>query len=115
MDERPGCLEHPGRFASQSDGNVLTLTSAASGVLFLLATVAASLRPASRWTAKWLFAAVLLTGGPAVLGAVTGFDLDEPERRGEILFQAVLFNLAAGVLLLGLAGLERRVRRLENR
>ena len=115
MEQRPGCPEHPGRFAGRVGETVLTLTSAATGVLFLLATVAASLRPASRWSAKWLFAAALLTGGPAVLAAVTGFALDDPERRGEILFQAVLFNLAAGVLLFGLAGLERRVRRLENR
>ena len=94
---------------------MLTLTSAVTGGVFLALAAAVAVRRAWRWVAKWLLAAAVLTGGPAVLSAATGFDLDDSARRGEVVFQAVLFNLACAVSLLGLAGLERRVRRLEGR
>ena len=89
----------------------LTLTSLAVGALFALLAAGLGLTTGPRWAAKWAAAAALLTGGPAVAAAATGFDLDDPARRAEVLFQAVLFNLAALGGVAGLGYLDRRTRR----
>ena len=90
---------------------MLTLTSAATGALFALLAAVLCASPRTRWAAKWAAFLALLTGGPAVIGAAVGFDLDDPARRAEVLFQAALFNLASLGSVAGLAWLDRRTRR----
>jgi hypothetical protein len=90
---------------------VLTLTSAVTGVTFALLSVGLSLSSRTRWAAKWAAFAAALTGGPALLGWAVGYDLDDPAKRAEVLFQAGLFNLATLGGVAGLAWLDRRGRR----
>ena len=89
---------------------MLTLTSAVTGAAFALLAAGLCASPRTRWGAKWAAFLALLTGGPAALGAAVGFDLDDPARRAEVLFQAGLFNLAALGGVAGLAWLDRRGR-----
>ena len=88
----------------------LTLTSAVTGAAFALLAVGLTLSPRTRWAAKWAAFLALLTGGPAVVGWAVGFDLDDPARRAEVLFQAALFNVAALGGVAGLAWLDRKTR-----
>ncbi len=90
---------------------MLTLTSAVTGAAFALLAGGLCLSPRTRWAAKWALFAAALTGGPALLGWAVGFDLDDPAKRAEILFQAGLFNLATLGGCLGLAWLDGRTRR----
>ena len=90
---------------------MLTLTSAATGGLFAVLAGVLAARPAARWAAKWALFAAALTGGPAAAAAATGFGLDDPARRPDVLFQAALFNLAALGTVAGLAFLDHRTRR----
>ena len=89
----------------------LALTSAVTGVAFALLAAGLALSPRTRWAGKWAAFLALLTGGPAVIGAAVGFDLDDPARRAEVLFQAALFNLAALGGVAGLVWLDWRGRR----
>ena len=89
---------------------MLTLTSAVTGTAFALLAGLLALSPRVRWAAKWAAFAAALTGGPALLGAAVGFDLDDPARRAEVLFQAGLFNLAAVGGAGGLAYIDGRTR-----
>ncbi|QDT14923.1 hypothetical protein [Alienimonas californiensis] len=89
---------------------MLTLTSAVTGGLFALLAVGLCLAPRMRWGAKWAGFAAALTGGPALLGWAVEFDLDDPARRAEVLFQAGLFNLATLGGVAGLAWLDGRTR-----
>ncbi|WP_171188592.1 hypothetical protein [Alienimonas chondri] len=90
---------------------VLALTSAVTGAAFALLAIGLCLSPRTRWAAKWAAFAAVLTGGPALLGWAVGFDLDDPAKRSEVLFQAGLFNLATLGGVAGLAWLDRRTRR----
>ena len=90
---------------------MLTLTSAVTGAAFALLAVGLCLSPRTRWAAKWAAFAAVLTGGPALLGRAVGFDLDDPAKRSEVLFQAGLFNLATLGGVAGLAWLDVRSRR----
>jgi len=90
---------------------VLSLTSAVTGLAFGLLAVGLWVAPGARWGAKWAAFAAALTGGPALLGAAVGFDLDDPAKRAEVLFQAGLFNLATLGGVAGLAWLDWRTRR----
>ena len=89
---------------------MLTLTSAVTGTLFAVLAAGLAVRPGTRWAAKWALFAAALTGGAAAAAAVTGFPLDDPARRAEILFQALLFNLAGLGTVAGLAYLDGRGR-----
>ncbi|MFH5803238.1 hypothetical protein [Alienimonas sp. DA493] len=89
---------------------MLTLTSTVTGVCFALLAAGLGLSPRARWGAKWAAFAALLTGGPALLGWAVGFDLDDPAKRAEVLFQAGLFNLATLGGVAGLAWLDWRTR-----
>lgn len=89
---------------------MLTLTSAVTGAAFALLAAGLCLSPRGRWGAKWAAFAAALTGGPALLGWAVGYDLDDPARRAEVLFQAGLFNLATLGGVAGLAWLDRRTR-----
>ena len=88
----------------------LTATSAVTGVGFALLAAALTFSPRTRWGVKWAGFLALLTGGPAAAGWAVGFDLDDPARRAEVLFQAALFNVAALGGVAGLAWLDRRGR-----
>ena len=93
---------------------MLTLTSTVTGAGFALLAAGLAASPRRRYLAKWAAFAAALTGGPAALGAAVGFDLDDPARRAEVLFQAGLFNLATLGGVAGLAWLDRRVSKAEG-
>ena len=80
----------------------LAATSAVTGAAFAALAAGLCVSPRTRWAVKWAAFLCLLTGGPAAVGAAVGFDLDDPAKRAEVLFQAALFNLAS---LGGVAGL----------
>ena len=86
----------------------LTFTSAVTGAAFAVLAAGLTLSPRTRWAGKWAGFLALLTGGPAVIGWAVGFDLDDPARRAEVLFQAALFNLASLGGVAGLAYLDRK-------
>ena len=88
----------------------LALISLFTGASFAVLAAVFYTSPRARWGAKWSLFAAALTGGPAVIGWAVGFDLDDPARRAEVLFQAALYNLAALGGVAGLAWLDRRTR-----
>ena len=88
----------------------LALTSAVTGAAFAVLAAGLWASPRARWAGKWAAFAAVLTGGPAAVAWAVGFDLDDPARRAEVLFQAALFNVASLGGVAGLAWLDRKSR-----